>query len=249
MATAESSKFADIEYSTWTASYFRIWKSSAGISAPPLALLVVMFPKTYFTPHSRISGCRWVTTPSWLSQSLRPFLHSYCCYCSVSRVQLFVTAWTAAWQASLSFTISQSLLKLMAIESVMPSNHLVLCRPRLLLPSTFPSIRVFSNELAVRIGWPKDWSFSIHPSSEYSMLISFRMDWLDLLAVQGTLKSLLQHYSSQNLLHSSSLCSYLLYLISSVSVRSLLFLSFIMPILAWNAFDIANFLKEISSLS
>ena len=77
-----------------------------------------LFPKTYFTPHSRMSGCRWVTTPSWLSQSLRPFLHSYCCYCSVSRVQLFVTAWTAACQASLSFTISQSLLKLMSIELV-----------------------------------------------------------------------------------------------------------------------------------
>ena len=83
VATAESSKFADIEYRTWTASYFRIWKSSAGISSPPLTLLVVMFPKTYFTSHSRMSGCRWVTTPSWLSQSLRPFLHSGCCYCSV----------------------------------------------------------------------------------------------------------------------------------------------------------------------
>ena len=105
----------------------------------------------------------------------------------------------AALQASLSFTISQSLLKLMSIESVMPSNHLILCHPLLLLPSMFPSIRVFSNESALRIRWPKYWSFSfsISPSDEYSGLISFRMDWLDLLAVQGTLKSLLQHHSSK----------------------------------------------------
>ena len=105
----------------------------------------------------------------------------------------------AAHQASLSFTNSQSLLKLMSIESVMPSNHLILCRPLLLLPSIFPSIRVFSNESALLIRWPKYWSFSfsITPSSEYSGLISFRMDWLDLLAVQGTLKSLLQHHSSK----------------------------------------------------
>ena len=129
VATAESSKFADIEYSTWTASYFRIWKSLAGISAPPLALLVVMFPKTYFTPHSRMSGCRWVTTPSWLSQSLRPFLHSYCCYCSVSRVQLFVTAWTAACQASLSFTVSRSMLRFTSFALLIPPNHLIPCYP------------------------------------------------------------------------------------------------------------------------
>ena len=105
--------------------------------------------------------------------------------------------WTAALQASLSFTISPSLLKLMSIELVMPSNHLILCRPLLLLPSIFPSMRVFSNELALCIRWPKYWSFifSISPSNEYSRLISFRMDWLDLLAVQGTLKSLLQHHS------------------------------------------------------
>jgi len=105
----------------------------------------------------------------------------------------------AALQASLSFTISQSLLKLMSIESVMPSNHLILCHPLLLLPSMFPSIRVFSNESALHIRWPKYWSFSfsISPSDEYSGLISFRMDWLDLLAVQGTLKSLLQHHSSK----------------------------------------------------
>ena len=118
---------------------------------------------------------------------------------SLSRVRLFVTPWTAARQASLSITNSQSLLKLMFIEPVMPSNHLILCCPLLLLPSIFPSIRVFSNESALRIRWPKYWSFSFNlsPFNEYSGLISFRMDWLDLLAVQGTLKSLLQHHSSK----------------------------------------------------
>ena len=119
---------------------------------------------------------------------------------SLSRVQLFATPWTAARQASLSITNSQSLLKLISIESVMPSNHLILCRPLLLPPSIFPSIRVFSNESALGIRWPNYWSFSfsISPSNEYSGLISFRMDWLDLLAVQGkTLESLLQHHSSK----------------------------------------------------
>ena len=103
--------------------------------------------------------------------------------------------WSAACQASLSFTISQGLLKLMSIELVMPSNHLILCHPLLLLPSIFPSIRVFSNESALRIRWPKYWSFSISPSNEYSGLISFRIDWFGFLAVLGTLKSLLQHHS------------------------------------------------------
>ena len=108
-----------------------------------------------------------------------------------------MTPWTAARQASLSFTISGSLLKLMSIESVMPSNHLVLCCPLRLLPSTFPSIRVFSSESVLHIRWPKYWcfSFSISPSNEYSGLISFSIDWFDLLDVQGTLTSLLQHYS------------------------------------------------------
>ena len=111
---------------------------------------------------------------------------------SLSCVWLFVTAWTVARQASLSITNSQSLLKLMSIESVMPSNHLILYRPLPLPPSIFPSIRVFSNESVLHIRWPKYWSliFSISPSNEYSGLISFRMNWLDLLAVQGTLKSL-----------------------------------------------------------
>ena len=118
---------------------------------------------------------------------------------SLSRVRLFVTPWTAACQAPLSITNSWSLLKLMFIESVMPSNHLILGRPLLLLPSIFPSIRVFSNESALCIRWLKYWSFSfsISHSNESSGLISFRMDWLDLLAVHGTLKSLLQHHSSK----------------------------------------------------
>ena len=115
------------------------------------------------------------------------------------RVRLFVTPWTAARQASLSITNSRSLLKLISIESVIPSNHLILCHALLLLPSIFPSIRVFSNELVLHIRWPKcgSFSFSISPSNEYSGLISFRMDWLDLLTDQGTLKSLLQHHSSK----------------------------------------------------
>ena len=117
----------------------------------------------------------------------------------LSCVQLFVTSWTVVHQPSLSYIISQSLLKLISIESVMPSNHLILCHPLILLPSIFPSIRVFSNESVLRIRWPKYWSFSfnISPSNEHPGLISFRMDWLDLLAVQGTLKSLLQHHSSK----------------------------------------------------
>jgi len=118
---------------------------------------------------------------------------------SLSHVQLFVTPWTTACQASLSIINSRSLLKLISIESVMPSNHLILCHPLLLLPSIFPSIRVFSSESALRIRWPKYWSFSfnISSSSEHSGLISFSIDWLDLLGVQGTLKSLLQHHSSK----------------------------------------------------
>ena len=112
------------------------------------------------------------------------------------------TPWTAACQASLSITNSRSLLKPMSIKSVKPSNHLILCRPLFLLTSIFPSIRVFSNESALHIRWPNYWSFSfsISPSNEYSGLISFRIDWLDLLAVQGTLKSLLQHHSSKALI-------------------------------------------------
>ena len=132
--------------------------------------------------------------PSW---SLTK--HQFSSVQSLSRVQLFATPWTAARQASLSITNSRSLLKLTSIELVRPSNHLIFCRPLLLPPSIFPSIRVFSNELVLCIRWPKYWSFSfsISPSNEHPGLISFSMDWLDLLAVQGTLKSLLQHYSSK----------------------------------------------------
>ena len=117
----------------------------------------------------------------------------------LSHVRLFATPWTAAHQASLFIINSQRLLKPMSIESVMPSNHLILCRLLLLLSSIFPSIRIFSNESVLHIRWPKYWSFSfsISPSNEYSGLISFRMDWLDLFGVQGTLKSLLQHHSSK----------------------------------------------------
>ena len=125
---------------------------------------------------------------------------------SFSHVRLFVTPWTAAHQASLSITNSRSLPKLMSTESAMPSNHLILCHLLLLLPSIFPNIGVFSSESILLIRWPKYWSFTFHisPSSEHSGLISFRMDWLDLLAVQWTLKSLLQHHSSKAsvLLHS-----------------------------------------------
>jgi len=117
----------------------------------------------------------------------------------LSSVRLFATSWTAARQASLSITNSQSVFKLMSMGLVMPFNHLILCRPLLVLPSIFPSIRVFSNESVLHIRWPKycSFSFSINPSIEYSGLISFRMDWLDLLAVKGTLKSLFQHHSSK----------------------------------------------------
>ena len=117
----------------------------------------------------------------------------------LSRVQLFASPWTTAQQASLTITNPQNLLKLTSIELVMPSNHLILCRPLLLLPSLFPNIRVFSNESVLRIRQAKYWSFSfsISPSNEYSELISFRMDWLDLLAVQGTLQNLIQHHSSK----------------------------------------------------
>ena len=126
-------------------------------------------------------------------------LHQFRSVQSLSHVRLFATPWTTAGQASLSITNSRSPPKPMPIESVMPSNHLILCRPLLLLPSIFPSITVFSNESALRIRWPKDWSFSfnISPFNEHPGLISFRMDWLDLLGVQGTLKSLLQHHGSK----------------------------------------------------
>ena len=130
---------------------------------------------------------------------LSKYLLTFSSVQSLSRVQLFATPWTIAHQAFLSITNSRSLLKLTSTESVMPSNHLILCCPFLLLPSLFPRIRVFSNESVLCIRWPKYWSFSfsINPSNEHPGLISFRMDWLDLLVVQGTLRSLLQHHSSK----------------------------------------------------
>ena len=139
---------------------------------------------------------------------------------SLSRVHLFATPWTAARQAYLSFTISWSLLKLMPIESVMSSNYLILCCPLLLLPSIFPSIRVFPNESVLRIRWPKYWSFSfsISPSNEYSGFISFRIDWFDFLAVQGTLKNLFQHHNSKVLIlqHSAFFMVQLSYLYMTI---------------------------------
>ena len=132
-------------------------------------------------------------------ERIKMSIHRFSSIQLLSCVQLFATPWTAAYQASLSITNSRRLLKVKSIESVMPSNHLILCRPLLLLPSIFPSIRVFSNESVLHIRWPKYWSFSfsISPSSEYSGSISFKIDWFDLLAVRGTLKSLLQHHSSK----------------------------------------------------
>ena len=136
-----------------------------------------------------LNSCWNITNVTYMSSSVQ----------SLSRVWLFATPWTAAHQTSLSITSSRSLLKLMSTESVMPSNHLILCHPLPLPSSMFPIIRVFADESALRIRWPKYWSFSfnISTSDEYSGLVSVRMDWLNLLAVQGTLKSLLQHHNSK----------------------------------------------------
>ena len=158
---------------------------------------------------------------------------------SLRCVWLFAIPWTAARQASMAITNSQSLLKLMSIESMMTSNHLILCHPLLFSPSIFPSIRVFSNVSALRIRWPKYWSFSfnISPSNEHPGLISFRMDWLDLLAVQGTLKSLLRHHSSKaSILWCSALfdCSLItLWLLSDHSLITLWLLSDHFSITLW----------------
>ena len=165
---------------------------------------------------------------SWDYNTLRFYLFSFSSLISfsifssvqsLSHVQLFATPWTAAHQASLSITNSRSLPKPMSIKLMMPSNHFILCHSLLLPPSIFPSIRVLSNESALRIRWPKYWSFSfnISPSSEHPGLISFRMDWLDLLAVQGTLKSLLQHHSSKA---SVLLCSAFFYSLTLKSIHN-----------------------------
>ena len=142
-----------------------------------------------------VSSRNFIYKPSWLIFLIEIPWNNLSSVQSLSPVWLFVTSWTAARQTSLSIIDSQGLLKLMSIESVMPSNHLILCHPLFLLPSIFPTIRVFSNESVLSIRWPKYWSFSfsISPSNKYSGLISLNIDWLDLLAVQRTLKSLLQH--------------------------------------------------------
>ena len=146
-----------------------------------------------------VDRCYRLCERTWVGAWLSAGVCSFSSVQSLIRVRLFATPWTAACQASLSITNSRCLLQLLCIESVMPSNHLVLCRPLPLPPSIFPSIRVFSNASVLHIRWPKNWnfSFSISPSNEYPGLTSFRMDWLDILAVQGTLKSLLQHHSSK----------------------------------------------------
>ena len=163
-----------------------------------LSLIQGIFPTQGSNPG--LPHCRWILYQ--LSHKGSPRILDWIQFSSVEslgRVQLFGTPWTTACQASLSITNSQSPLKLMSIESVMPSNHLVFCHPLPLLPSIFPSIRVISDESSLHIRWPKYWSFSfsVSLSNEYSGLISFRMYWLDLLAVPGTLKSLLQHHTSK----------------------------------------------------
>ena len=148
--------------------------------------------------HQPNTSAVFLNNPLWnLVLFLYHIVYSISSVQSLSPVWLFATPWTSAHQASLTNTNSHSLLKLMSIESVMPSYHLILCHPLLLLPSTFPSIKISSNESVLHNRWPKYLSFSISPSSEYSGLISFRIDWMDLLVVQGALKSLLQHHSSK----------------------------------------------------
>ena len=164
----------------------------------------------YQLPSSTRAAQLWLVIHIWISSLKRitclkvDFLHPFCFSAAKSCLTLW-TPWTAECQASLSLTISLSSPKFMSTESMMSSNHLILCHP-LLLPLIFPSITVFSNESAVRIRWPTYWSFSISPSNEYSGLIFFRMDWFDLYAVQGTLKSLLQHHSSKASLTRSTFC-------------------------------------------
>ena len=165
--------------------------------------LLIFFVLYKIYMHVDIHTCIYIYCKKWEKSKHRSEKGKYdiwnltIVFHLLSCVQLFAIPWTAAHQASLSFTISQRLLKLMSIESVMPSNHLILCGPLLFLPSVFPSIGVFSSESALRIRWPKYWSFSfsISFSNEHSVLISFRIDWFDLLAAQGALESLFQHHS------------------------------------------------------
>ena len=188
-----------IECSTSTALSFRVWNSLAGIPSPPLALLIVMLPKSHLTLHSKMSGTRWVITPSWLSRSLRLF-----CFSSVhslSRVWLFdpMNRSTTLQPPSPSSSPGVHSVRLTSIESVMPSSHLILGHPFSSCPQSFPASESFPMSQLFASGGQSTgvFSFSIIPSKEIPGPISFRMDWLDLLAVQGTLKSLLQHYSSK----------------------------------------------------
>ena len=181
---------------------FILWYLNPRSLTFPL-LVCIGCPTAAVTKSVFVSCNRWSKLPQieWLNINLYLIVLEVSSVQPLYLVQLFASPWTVAHQASLSITNSPSLLKLMSIETVMPSNHLILCHP-LLLPSIFPSIRVFSNESALRMRWPKYWSFSfsINPSNEYSGLISFRIDWLDLLAVQETLKSLLQHHTTKTLI-------------------------------------------------
>ena len=161
--------------------------------------LTLCNPMDYSLPGSSVHGILQTRKLEWVAISFSKRISQFSSVQLLSCVRLFATPWFSARQTSLSITNSRSPLRLMSIESVMPSSHLILCRPLLLLPPILPSIRIFSNESTLRMRWPKYWSFifSIIPSKEYPGLTSFRMDWLDLLAVQGTLKSLLQHHSSK----------------------------------------------------
>ena len=180
---------------TWALCYFSYLFVTFKLFPNDNVLKVLTYSLPGFSEYQQILSCKPAKDGLvGMGRMEIAFLDALEAFQSPIHVWLFVTPWTAACQAALSFTISQSLPKLMSIESVMPSNHLILCRPLLLLPSDFPNIRVFTNKLAVRIRWPKYWSFSFSPSSDYSGLISFRIHWLDLLAVQGTRKSLLQHH-------------------------------------------------------
>ena len=168
------------------------WEESGAIPSTGVALLFF-----FFFNFQGVEFLKFILDS--FNYYLITLYFSWGCCCSVTLVRLFLTPWTAACQASLSFIISQSLLRLMSFESMMPSSHLICCHPLFLLPSLFPSIRVFSNGLTLCIRWPKYWtfSFSISPSNEYSGLISSRINWSYVLAIQGTLKSLLQHHSSK----------------------------------------------------
>ena len=189
--TFESENHSVVAYSSWPHRLCSPWNSpghNTGVCS--LSLLQGIFPTQEL--NLGLLHCRQILYQLSYEESNNNFSVQF-----FIRVQLFATPWPAALQASLSITNSQSLPKLMSIESVMPYNHLTLCHPLLLSPSIFPSIRVFSDKSVLRIRWPKYWSFSfnISPSNEHSGLISFRMNWLDVLAVQRTLKSLLQHHS------------------------------------------------------